>query len=163
MHAFDYPRQLRQSPLRSAQPGRAAIQPGQHQPRRGNTRAPGCRCPGKSSASAVAAGAVCGWNMSMEYQQRWSARASVAGFGHGLCDAWAAEYSAGAGPDPGDLVVVDPGNGFSYLFDLAGTLRGESCSRAPRVVGVWGLSQPGSIGPRPQPDARAPPARAVRR
>ena len=82
--------------------------------------------------------------MSVDYQRRWSARDSVAGFGQGLCDAWAAEYSAGAAElDPGDLVVVDPGNGFSYLFDLAGTLRGESCSRAPRVVGVWGLSRPG--------------------
>jgi hypothetical protein len=47
---------------------------------------------------------------------------------------------------PEDLVVVDPGNGFSYLFDLAGTLRGESCSRVPRVVGVWGLSQPAAEG-----------------
>lgn len=84
--------------------------------------------------------------MGVEYQQRWSARDSVHGFGHGLCDAWAAEYSAGTGLDPDDLVVIDPGNGFSYLFDLAGTLRGVSCSRAPRVVGVWGLSQPGAPG-----------------
>ena len=129
-----------------AQPGTAAIQSGQAPAAPRDTRAPGCRCLGKSSASAVAAWAVCGWNMSMEYQQRWSARDSVAGFGHGLCDAWAAEYSAGTGPNPDDLVVVDPGNGFSYLFDLAGTLRGESCSRAPRVVGVWGLSQPGATG-----------------
>ena len=82
----------------------------------------------------------------MEYQQRWSAKDNLASFGHGLCDTWAAEYAAGTGPDPDDLVVVDPGNGFSYLFDLAGTLRGESCSRAPRVVGVWGLSQPGTTG-----------------
>ena len=87
-------------------------------------------------------GAAWEWNMSVDYQRRWSVRASVAGFGQDICDAWAAEYCAGAEPDPGDLVVVDPGNGFSYLFDLAGTLRGESCSRAPRVVGVWGLSQP---------------------
>jgi hypothetical protein len=52
----------------------------------------------------------------------------------------------GAELDPDDLVVVDPGNGFSYLFDLAGAMRGESCSHAPRVVGVWGLSQPGAKG-----------------
>lgn len=84
--------------------------------------------------------------MSVDYQQRWAARDSVAGFGQGLCDAWAAEYSAGAELDRGDLVVVDPGNGFSYLFDLAGTLRGDLCSRAPRVAGVWGLSQPGATG-----------------
>jgi hypothetical protein len=84
--------------------------------------------------------------MTVDYQRRWSVRDSVTGFGQGLCDAWAAEYSAGAGLDPGDLVVVDPGNGFSYLFDLAGTLRDGSCSRAPRVVGVWGLSLPGAEG-----------------
>lgn len=84
--------------------------------------------------------------MSVDYQRRWSVRDSAAGFGQGLCDAWAAEYSEAHVLDPGDLVVVDPGNGFSYLFDLAGTLRGESCSRAPRVVGVWGLSRPGAEG-----------------
>jgi hypothetical protein len=84
--------------------------------------------------------------VSVDYQRRWPVRDSVAGFGQGICDAWASEYCAGAELDPGDLVVVDPGNGFSYLFDLAGTLRGESCSRAPRVVGVWGLSQPGANG-----------------
>jgi DNA/RNA non-specific endonuclease len=79
--------------------------------------------------------------MTVDYQGRWSVRASVAGFGQDICDVWASEYAAGTGPDPEDLVIVDPGNGFSYLFDLAGTLRGESCSRAARVVGVWGLSQ----------------------
>jgi hypothetical protein len=82
--------------------------------------------------------------MTVDYQRQWSVRTSVAGFGQALCDAWAAEYSAGAELAPGDLVVIDPGNGFSYLFDLAGTLRGESYSRAPRVVGVWGLSRPGT-------------------
>lgn len=80
----------------------------------------------------------------MDYQQRWTVKDGVAAFGQALCDAWAAEYSAGAELDPGDLVVVDPGNGFSYLFDLAGTLRSGSRSRAPRVVGVWGLSRPGT-------------------
>jgi DNA/RNA non-specific endonuclease len=84
--------------------------------------------------------------MSVDYQRRWSVKASIAGFGQDICDAWASEYCAGAEPDPGDLVVVDPGNGFSYLFDLAGSLQGESCSRAPRVVGVWGLSQPPASG-----------------
>ena len=78
----------------------------------------------------------------MDYQRRWSASDSVAGFGQGICDVWASEYSAWAGLDPADVVAVDPGNAFSYLFDLAGTLRGKSCARAPRVVGVWGLSQP---------------------
>jgi DNA/RNA non-specific endonuclease len=82
----------------------------------------------------------------MEYQRWWSARQSPAHFGQRICEAWASEYVLSTGADPGDLVVVDPGNGFSYLFDLAGTLRGELCSRAPRVVGVWGLSQPGTDG-----------------
>ena len=80
----------------------------------------------------------------MDYQRRWSVRENVASFGQDICDAWASEYSAEAELNPEDLVVADPGNGFSYLFDLAGTLRGEACSRAPRVVGVWGLSQPGA-------------------
>lgn len=91
------------------------------------------------SREAVAAGAVGRWNMSVDYQRRWSVRGSVAGFGQDICDAWASEYSAGAELDTENLVVVDPGNGFSYLFDLAGTLRGEPCSRAPapgaRAVG----------------------------
>jgi hypothetical protein len=84
--------------------------------------------------------------MSVDYQRRWSVRVSTAGFGQDICDAWASEYCSRAEPDPGDLVVVDPGNGFNYLFDLAGSLRGEPCSRAPRVVGVWGLSQPPASG-----------------
>ena len=84
--------------------------------------------------------------LSVDYQRRWSVRASIAGFGQDICDAWASEYCAGAEPDPGDLVVVDPGNGFSYLFDLAGSLQGEPCSCAPRVVGVWGLSQTPASG-----------------
>jgi hypothetical protein len=84
--------------------------------------------------------------VSVDYQQRWSARASVSGFGEDLGAAWASDYCAWAQPDPDDLVAVDPGNGFNYLFDLAGTLRGESCSNAPRVVGVWGLSRPRTRG-----------------
>lgn len=97
------------------------------------------------SRGAVAAGAVCGWNISVEYRRRWSASDSVAGFGQGICDAWAREYSAGAELDPDDLVVVDPGNGFSYLFRPGRDIAGEPCSRAPRVVGVWSLSRPGAI------------------
>lgn len=82
----------------------------------------------------------------MEYHQWWSARQSAAHFGQRIRDAWASEYLLSTGADPDDLVVVDPGNGFNYLFDLAGSLRGESRLRPPRVVGVWGLSQPGPGG-----------------
>ena len=91
------------------------------------------------SREAVAAGAVGRWNMSVDYQRRWSVRGSVAGFGQDICDAWASEYSAGAELDTENLVVVDPGNGFSYLFDLAGTLRGEPCSRARDSSKSWSL------------------------
>ena len=82
----------------------------------------------------------------MEYQHWWSARQNVAHFGQRICDAWASEYLLSTGADPDDLVVIDPGNGFNYLFDLAGALRGELYLRPPRVVGVWGLSQPGPGG-----------------
>lgn len=78
----------------------------------------------------------------MDYQRWWQERHSAADFARQVCDAWISEYLSAAGADPGDLVVVDPGNGFNYVFDLAGSLRGEPCSRAPRVVRVWGLSQP---------------------
>jgi hypothetical protein len=36
------------------------------------------------------------------------------------------------------------GSGFSYLFDLAGSLRGESCRWPPRVIGAWGRFWPGT-------------------
>lgn len=84
--------------------------------------------------------------MTLEYHQWWSARQNVVDFGQRICDAWASEYLLSTGADPEDLVVVDPGNGFNYLFDLAGELHGESRLRAPRVVGVWGLSRPGAGG-----------------
>lgn len=84
--------------------------------------------------------------MWMDYQQRWLVRASLNSFGEDICSTWSSDYCARMAPDPGDLVIVDPGNGFSYLFDLAGVLRGESCSRVPRVVGVWGLSRPAAPG-----------------
>jgi hypothetical protein len=79
--------------------------------------------------------------LGMDYQQLWAVREGASCFGQAICDTWASEYSVWAEPDPEDLVVVDPGNGFSYLFDLAGELRGQTCSRAPRVIGVWGPSQ----------------------
>jgi hypothetical protein len=78
----------------------------------------------------------------MDYQRWWSIRHSTTQFGQLLADAWAQDYLSSARAEPDDMVTVDPGNGFSYLYDLAGTLRGGCCSHAPRVVGVWGLSQP---------------------
>src|SRR6266566_8026281 len=75
----------------------------------------------------------------MEYHHWWSARQNAAHFGQRICDAWASEYLLSAGADPEDLVVVDPGNGFNYLFDLAGALRGELCLR-PRVSLGYGAS-----------------------
>jgi hypothetical protein len=78
----------------------------------------------------------------VDYQRWWREKQSDAHFAQQICDAWISEYLSEAGADPEDLVVVDPGNGFNYIFDLAGSLRGAPPSRAPRVVGVWGVSQP---------------------
>lgn len=71
----------------------------------------------------VTAGAADVWNVWMEYQQRWLVRTSLSSFGEGICSAWASDYCAQVAPDPRDLVIVDPGNEFSYLFDLAGISR----------------------------------------
>jgi hypothetical protein len=84
-----------------------------------------------------------GRGIQLEYGRLWNARRNVDDFGNQLGEMWTAEYLSSTGADPGDLVVVDPGNGFSYVFDLAGSLGVEPCSWAPRVVGVWGCSQPG--------------------
>src|SRR5579859_322506 len=83
----------------------------------------------------------------MDYQRWWQDRRSPADFGQRICDAWASQYLAASGADPADLVVVDPGNGFSYLFDLADSLSGQAPrGHPPRVVGVWGLSRPDGSG-----------------
>lgn len=81
----------------------------------------------------------------MDYRVWWSTRSSVEHFGELVTDEWASEYMMRTGAACGDLVVVDPGNGFNYLFDLAGSLSEEPRSWAPRVVGVWGRSQPGLV------------------
>ena len=83
----------------------------------------------------------------MDYQRRWQDSHSPADFGQRLSDAWVSQYRAACGADPADLVVVDPGNGFSYLFDLAGSLSGQARpGHPPSVVGVWGLSRPSESG-----------------
>jgi hypothetical protein len=81
----------------------------------------------------------------MRYDRWWSAKASCDDFGERISRAWLHEYVAKALADPADLVEVDPGNGFRYTFDLAGTMRGDTAGREPRVVGVWGYSANGSV------------------
>lgn len=83
----------------------------------------------------------------MDCQRWWRESHTPADFGRRLCDAWTSQYLAASGAERADLVVVDPGNGFSYLFDLAGSLSGgPPDGHAPRVVGVWGLSRPSGSG-----------------
>ena len=79
----------------------------------------------------------------VDYRRWWDSRRSISQFGEQLSAAWAAEYLAATGAREDDLVSVDPGNGFTYTFDLAGVLRGQPCAWEPRVVGVWGRSDPG--------------------
>ena len=83
------------------------------------------------------------WEIATDYLGNWESRTSIAQFGNCLLDSWASEYTSSNGARNEDLVVVDPGNGFNYIYDLADSLRGRSLRRSPRVVGVWGLSQPG--------------------
>ena len=78
----------------------------------------------------------------LDYEGWWASRTSVEDFGSRLSQAWASAYLAATGASTSDLVDVDPRNGFVYTFDLAGSLRGEPCAWEPRVVGVWGRSQP---------------------
>ena len=78
----------------------------------------------------------------MDYA-RWWEDLTIDEFGETVEAAWRTHYLASVAADPTDLVVVDPGNGFRYVFDLAGTLRDGPRRWAPRVVGVWGRSQPG--------------------
>jgi hypothetical protein len=79
----------------------------------------------------------------VDYESVWRTAAGVEDFGDRVSSAWATVYLASTGADAADLVVVDPGNGFHYLFDLAGSLSGEPRAHAPRILGVWGRSQPG--------------------
>lgn len=79
------------------------------------------------------------------YQQWWSERPTVDEFGRRIADVWAQQYTQHADANMGDLVDVDPGNGFMYTFDLAGSLTGAACGREPRVVAVWGTSRPDAV------------------
>jgi Holliday junction resolvase-like predicted endonuclease len=80
----------------------------------------------------------------VSYEALWREASSVVEFGQRLASFWCDEYLASTGADPQDIVTVDPGNGFKYDFDLACSLEGIECTRAPRVVGVWGLTRPPS-------------------
>ncbi len=60
-----------------------------------------------------------------------------------MSEIWIDDYVAEICATPTDLVVVDPGNGFNYVFDLAGSLTDSPAPWSPRVLGVWGLSQLG--------------------
>ena len=68
-----------------------------------------------------------------EYQRRWKAAGSVEDFGAWLLDAWSDRYLSAVPAAASDLVVTDPGNGFQYLFDLAGLLGHEPAAWAPRA------------------------------
>lgn len=79
----------------------------------------------------------------MDYQRLWHAR-GIDDFGSSVSETWANEYIVDVGAAPSDIVVVDPGNGFNYVFDLAGSLTENPAPWPPRVLGVWGASRPGA-------------------
>lgn len=79
----------------------------------------------------------------MDYDTWWSTATTPTAFAERLAREWTDEYRRVFAVDAADLVVVDPGNGFEYTFDLAGSLRDEDAGREPRVVGVWGVSRHG--------------------
>jgi hypothetical protein len=78
----------------------------------------------------------------VDYQQLWRAGPPDE-FGSKASEQWIAEYLSAVNAAQSDIVIVDPGNRFNYVFDLAGSLGGSPCSWAPRVLGAWGRSQPG--------------------
>ena len=80
-------------------------------------------------------------SVDIDYQCLWRKRQGTDQFGERLVHAWHGAYLAAVeGAD--DLVLVDPGNGFTYLFDRAGALRPTPAAQVPRVIGVWGRSRP---------------------
>lgn len=96
----------------------------------------------------------------MDYQRWWRDRRGLADFGRRLCDAWTSAYLAASGADLAELVLVDPGNGFRYLFDLAGSLSGATPDgHAPRAGGRVGAVSARRLRAGSQPDARAPSSR----
>lgn len=80
----------------------------------------------------------------MDPAAAWSNAVDVSDFAQRLASEWTDDYVSQTSAALEDLVDVDPGNGFHYTFDLAGSLRGVDTGREPRVVGVWGFSVAGS-------------------
>jgi len=79
----------------------------------------------------------------VDYQRLWQAVAPD-DFGPRVSAVWTDEYLTEIRAEPSDIVVVDPGNGFNYVFDLAGSMSDSPAPWSPRVLGVWGPSQPGA-------------------
>lgn len=77
----------------------------------------------------------------VRYEALWSASASPDDFARRLAEAWREQYLRQTCAHQEDLVTVDPGNGFLYDFDLAGTMRDDATQQHPRVIGVWGRSR----------------------
>jgi hypothetical protein len=79
----------------------------------------------------------------VDYQQLWRAGPPDE-FGSKVSEQWIADYLSAVNAAPSDILIVDPGNHFNYVFDLAGSLGDSPYAWDPRVVlGVWGGSQPG--------------------
>ena len=76
----------------------------------------------------------------MDHQRMWANAPTLDDFANEISTRWTSDYLAATAADPADIVVVEPGNGYSYLFDLAGELGGEPMPHAARVIGVWGRS-----------------------
>ena len=76
----------------------------------------------------------------LHYEGDWASKRDLNEFGERLVAAWSTSYLSSTGGIADDLVTVDPGNGFEYLFDLAGSPRAKEVAWPPRVVGVWGRS-----------------------
>ena len=80
--------------------------------------------------------------MTTDYELWWRSKSSIAGFGERLLVEWAYAYLSSTDTDPSDLVRVDPGNQFTYLFDLAGSLDEEPRSMRPGSSGYGVFPSP---------------------
>ena len=85
----------------------------------------------------------------MRYDDCWSSALDAEEFGQRLSYEWVDAYVAAAHADLDDLVEVDPGNGFRYTFDFAGSLRGVDAGRDPTAgpgADLPGVTPPGRTG-----------------